>query len=351
MRPHPNNLYAFAPPIAFLLAAKGVLIRDFGDRLLGLVTTQYLSIMTSSAFHVNWTRPYNLRKYFRVHDCADRLHGGRYRRGLAVRAARSSAKVVPAVDAWGYFTNDTFAKDLEQNIDVMTNGRHWSDVVHATSSSNRARFLRLEALSRQQLFKLGVDALLSPRRNVIDATRAILEQLTASKDNDSLFSKKAWYVGVQIRCGSHGMLAWNDPKRHSLADIPCFVKGTMQACAGRTTCPIFLTADSVTASKAFRDAVITSGVVNAKIVEAEGPILHTDRTNVSAANAMGAPDPWLRSVVDWWMLKQASALVISRSGFGETAAWASKKNTPTQRLELGRPGACNLSVFDTLSRF
>ena len=306
--------------------------------------------MTSSAFHVNWTRPYDLRQYFYVHDCTDRLHSVRYRPELAAKAARFPSKVVPAVDAWGYFTNGTFAKDSKQDIDVMTNGRHWLDIVHATSSSIRAQFLRLEALSRQQLFKSGVDALLSPRRNVIDAARAIQDQLTASGDNGSLFSRKAWYLGVQIRCGSHGMLTWNDPKRHSLADIPCFVKGTMQACVGRKTCPIFLTADSETASKAFQEAVIKSGITNAKIVEAEGPILHTDRTNASAAAAMSARDPWLRSVVDWWMLKEASALVISRSGFGETAAWAST-NHATTRVELGRPGACNLSVFDTFSQF
>lgn len=327
----------------------------FGDRLLGLVTTQYVSLMTSSALHVNWTRPYDLRQYFHVHDCTDVQRGTRPHQMLVQQRKQSrergSSKVIPAVDDWTYFIDGSFAIDSKTDITIMTNGRHWLDVVNAPISETRARALRLNALNRQQLFRVGVDALLSPRQIVIDAARVVQERLTARLNKAFPLATQPWYVGVQIRCGAHGSLTWTDPDRHNLEDIPCFVDETVRACTGRSVCPIFLTSDSDTASKAFRAALLSSGPSKAIVVEAEGPILHTDRTDATAAAATGAPDPWLRSIVDWWLLKHASKLVISRSGFGETAAWASATRAPARRVELGRPGACIIKNFETTSLF
>ena len=317
------------------------------------MTTQYLSLMTSSALCVNWTRPYDLRQYFHVHDCVDVLQGARPHRMLVERRPRerASVKVIPAVDAWTYFINGSFANDSKTDITIMTNGRHWLDIVNTTASKTRARVLRLDALTRQQLFKAGVDAVLSPRQTVVDAALVVHGRLAARPNNASMQTQQPWYVGVQLRCGSHGSLTWSDPERHSLADIPCFVGEAVKACTGREVCPIFLTADSDTASTAFRAALLSAGPPNAVVVEAEGPILHTDRTNATAAAATGASDPWLRSIVDWWVLKHAARLVISRSGFGETAAWASATEAPARRVELGAPGACTVTNFDSASLF
>lgn len=61
-----------------------------------------------------------------------------------------------------------------------------------------------------------------------------------------------------------------------------------------------------------------------------GSIAHTDVSRVAKEHAK---DVWLKSNMDWWMLKHAPGLVISRSGFGETAAMASGAKT-APRLKL-----------------
>jgi len=263
-----------------------------------------------------------------------------------------STLTVPAVDKWSYFQNGTFLADADRDINVMTNGRHWVDVVHTPAVARTASDLGVDTLSRQQLFKLALDTLLVPRRNVVTAARGVLAQV-ASASKQKLRHRSPFYVGVQIRCGSHGRLTWYDPTRHSLQDVPCFVAQAVRACGGRPICPIFLTADSRTAADAFRSELLKQPHSQQRyaVIEADGPILHTDRTNASTAAATGAADPWLRSVVDWWLLKHASSLVISRSGFGETAAWASARGAPARRIELGVPGACNVTAFDAASAF
>lgn len=337
----------------------------FGDRLLGLATTYYVAAMTTSGLDVNWTRPYDLRDYFHVLDCAyiqkaaqARRRGGKGRldaehvasapQHLSPQAA--TTRTIPAVDRWAYFQNGTFLEDAHRDINIMTNGRHWQDVVVTPEVADVATTLGVASLSRQHLFKLAVDALLAPRRNVVNAARAVLDKLGGKKGTP--FPS---YVGVQIRCGSHGSLTWYDPTRHSLRDMPCFVAEALAACGSRAPCPIFLTADSRTAADAFRGEMARQqGSHNTIIIEADGPILHTDRTNATAAAATGAADPWLRSIVDWWLLKHASALVISRSGFGETAAWASSRNVVARRIELGQTASrsvCNVTAFDSGSVF
>jgi len=61
-----------------------------------------------------------------------------------------------------------------------------------------------------------------------------------------------------------------------------------------------------------------------------GSIAHTDLSCVAKEHAK---DVWLRSIINWWVLKHASALVISWSGFGETPKMAFGAKT-APRLKL-----------------
>ena len=335
-------------------------VGGFGDRLLGLVTTMYVAVMTSSGLVVNWTVPYDLRQYFHVLDCANVQAGGSRRRG------QRNAERVPfprpvntthnerAIDAWSYFQNGTFLNEISRDVDLITNARHWLNVVQTPGLEDMAHHLGVASLSRQQLFKLAVDVLLKPRRNVLAAARMVHAKMEAASPqpaNSAGGDALPFYVGVQIRCGSHASLAWSDETRHSLADVPCFAAEALLACGSRPTCPIFLTADSQPAVDAFKAEIGNNHAWRRRtlIVQAGGPILHTDRTNSSAASATGTADPWLRSIVDWWLLKHASNLVISRSGFGETAAWASSVGAAARRVELGAAAACNVTDFGTRS--
>jgi hypothetical protein len=356
-----------ARSVTFSLPDTGI-AGGFGDRLLGLATAYYLAVTTGSKFYVNWTQPYDVRDYFTVMDCATlacRPHAGRSTPRSSLRpggssgcettwpqTTQSAAKSVEAIDVWTYFENGAFLTDVNTNVRVATNGRHWLDVVQTPALARQVQSMGLEPLSRQSLFRLAIDSLLLPTPKVTASARSVLDRLSPARRH------ALWYVGVQIRCGSEGALSWDDPARHRLDDIPCFVQETLRACGRRERCPIFLTADSITASEVFkaeldsrRREAAAAGVFFPQIIvaEADGPILHTDRSKVSSLGNDG-PDPWLRSIVDWWLLKRASTLVISRSGFGETAAWASSTAQASRRMELG-PAKCNVSDFETHSSF
>ena len=135
-------------------------VGGFGDRLLGLVTTMYVAVMTSSGLVVNWTVPYDLRQYFHVLDCANVQAGGSRRRG------QRNAERVPfprpvntthnerAIDAWSYFQNGTFLNEISRDVDLITNARHWLNVVQTPGLEDMAHHLGVASLSRQQLFKL-----------------------------------------------------------------------------------------------------------------------------------------------------------------------------------------------------
>ena len=137
------------------------------------------------------------------------------------------------------------------------------------------------------------------------------------------------YIGVQIRLGgrnSGAVSGWDDPARHSLEDVDCFAAEVVRLCHKTHIKSIFVTADSDEAVRKFEDAVaeksakVFSPFPPPIVVQVPGSIGHTDRSTVSSEHA---GDVWLKSILDWWALKHAAALVISRSGFSETAALSS----------------------------
>jgi len=83
-----------------------------------------------------------------------------------------------------------------------------------------------------------------------------------------------------------------------------------------------------------------------------GVIAHTDRSSIAEDRAK---DVWLKSILDWWVLKHASALVVSRSGFGETAAVASDASLAlrlrlpsAEKISSNEDRSNRLCVFDDL---
>lgn len=271
--------------VSFALPDAGV-AGGFGDRLLGMVTTYYVAMMTGSKFYVNWTRPYDLKDYFDVVDCTvfDQAGGGRRlinNPPHANGAINFDAPEVRAIDVWTYFENGNFLRDLDHDIRVATNSRHWQDVVLTPSLTDAACGLGVNTLSRHHLFKLALRSiLLRPKHHVAAGARSVLHRLATASPPSSARPRTRWYVGVQIRCGSEGRLSWEDPARHSLIDVPCFVRETLRACGFREQCPIFLTSDSASVSTLFkakldrqtRDAAASGVPVPAVVIaEAKAP--------------------------------------------------------------------------------
>jgi len=320
----------------------------FGDRLLGMVTTYYLAIMTNSSFSVHWTRPYNISDYFSVPSCekhAPASHrdqssvgGGGFTASASTPSLPGGGKIVrTAIDDWKYFTNSLFLNDTGKDIEISTNSFHWKDVVRNQAFRERALSLGLLTLSQAELFKLAIDELFgNPTSVVRESLESVMRQLAVGHDDQRDFP----HVGVQIRLGgenSSPVSGWVDPSRHSLEQVQCFAAEAVRLCLQMRIRSIFVTADSEEAVRAFEEAVDReSASANSSpsprpiVVQVPGIIGHIDRSSVPAEHAQAV---WLKSVLDWWILKNSSALVISRSCFGETAAMSSEAGTSI-RLKL-----------------
>lgn len=344
------NCDARAPVVSFALNKNGV-SGGFGDRLRGMVTTYYLAIVTNSSFRVDWTQPYNLSDYFSVPNCHERVHVWTKNNGAFDRSRHENDRggdhmvARSSIDVWNYFTDSLFLNDVGKDLEITTNSFHWKEIVQNRAFKVRAASLGLSDRSQAELFRLAVDNLLgNPTGLVTNAENPVLRRLAGGYEPNEFGPT---YVGVQIRLGGGAVTGWQDPARHSMHDVQCFAKEAVRLCRLMHIRSIFVTADSDEAVRSFEEGVLKEFAASATfslsppiVVQVPGVIAHTDRSKVAEDQSK---DIWLKSILDWWLLKQASALVVSRSGFGETAAMASDASLAL-RLKLSSAEGTSLAA-------
>ena len=334
-----SNCNGNAPVITFALNKHGV-SGGFGDRLRGMVTTYYLAVMTNSSFAVHWTHPYNLSDYFivascnahersRNHDQIPTIEGTAIDPLASTPLPANAAITRTAIDDWKYFSEFSFMEDTGENVEIHTNSFHWKEVVRHPAFRKRAASLGLSNRTQAELFKLAIDDLLQSPTSMVRESFDSVKQRLAGGSHEEESNASVPYIGVQIRLGGRNggaVSGWDDPARHSLEDVDCFAAEAVRLCHKTHIKSIFVTADSDEAVRKFEDAVAEKSAGECSscpppiVVQVPGSIGHTDRSTVSSEHA---GDVWLKSILDWWALKHAAALVISRSGFGETAALSS----------------------------
>lgn len=274
----------------------------FGDRLGGIITTFYHSIVTESSYSIRYNKPYELKDYFILPNCTTQLREHQLvNRGI--------------IDFFPYYGKGNFVKDIGKNLIVRTNSQSWASVVRNPKFKEVTSRLGIDKYSSSQLFQAGIDTVLIGPQDILK--NAFSKKLSEMKSQS--------YIGVQLRLGG-GNVGWDDLPRHSLDSIECFVTEVISLIQMTGLSSIFLTGDSEKAIDRFKSSfqIIWKKIVSSSneipiIYENNGKIAHTDRSSVE----QGTTEIWLKSILDWWMLRHASALVISRSGFGESAAWSS----------------------------
>jgi hypothetical protein len=284
----------------------------FGDRIRGMVTAFYQALMTDSLFSVDWRTPYELDKFFKQSNCTPLQEETRNSRSYLERSSTNE---------WSYYSNGDYRNDVQNDIRMSTNAFHWHAIVHDSHYSKRARELDLLNASNACLFKLAIDTIFAnPQPVLVNAYQDVLQLFSETSSKRS----RNEYVGVQLRLGGGSVVGWSDPPRHLMDDISCFVKEAVSLCHTLQITSIFLTSDSKAAVDEFTKKVQIEWEGFAEpltVVETSGTIAHTDLSKIAQEGE--AETAWLKSVLDWWALKHARALVVSRSSFGVTAAWAS----------------------------
>jgi len=307
------------------------IVGGFGDRLLGMVTVFYVALANGAAFGVVWETPYRLDAYFDL-PCS--------------MGPPAGAATVHAVDMWEHFETRAWQQSLGDVV-YHTNARHWHGVVAAAaadaSPDNLVRALRLHELDQATLFKLAIDVILgAPTPKLSRAAARALPQ------------RGAPIVGVQIRVGGHQPKFLDAASRHTPESAACFGPEAHRLCEALGGCgAVFLTTDSRDAASMFKKSYARACRRRcARILDTPGDVLHTDRTNATDVAGF-APETldalWTKSVLDWWLLfKRSDALVVSRSGFGETAGWASSA-VGVRRLALQAAGVTRCRFGDLTS--
>ena len=317
----------------------------WGDQLRGLVTAHYVALMTCRPFKVRWTRSFSLNTYFAINFDL-----------VSTRDASQAADVVAQVNTYDFFRDEAnlarLATLTNMSTILRTNAYQWLEVCRHPRFRRTAEYYGLAGLSRYELFALGLRALMP--RPAPKVRHAVNELLGRDRDTSVTFGTRRLsarpssaghgpVIGVQLRTGGAGE-EWRDQSRYPISSVACYMTEIRRLCSG-SNCAVFLTTDSQLASAEFRKEL---GSLQVRVLEWPGSILHTDRpvpvdTNPAAA---GTRDVWEKTFLDWTTLSQVDVLLMSRSGFAWTAAWAG--TVPYVReLGLHRGDGCTWKDFDT----
>ena len=127
------------------------------------------------------------------------------------------------------------------------------------------------------------------------------------------------FIGIHFRSGASLGQNWLDPERHAVSDLPKFLTcaAQIESELGRDM-PFLITGD-VEADLLREHVHALAPEFSTKLRFVNGTVAHVDRTDdVETQIVKGG---FMNSWATWWILAQYSVgLVLSRSGFGETAA-------------------------------
>ena len=319
------------------------------DRFRGMVQLFYYALLSNRGYAMDWEQPYQLTDFFEVASFA--------------RGGPGSALPLLPMEVTTEFFQD--GHDIRVNlpanasVTIQSANHRWVDIVRNPHLRPAAIQYGLIGLTRSQLFRLAIDVLIvRPRPAVLSEADAVLAAMGMPRSQRATYlgamhderparvrasqavTSGGVVVGVQIRTGAHGA-SWQskDPPRHSLGTVACFAAEVVRDCRVWGKCYVVLTSDSEQATSLFKahiDSLVgslgvviqedNSGVARAarapdiRVGKSSGEIMHVYRTDVNGQPP--AADIWLKTMVDWYLLRQADALVLSRSGFGWMAAWA-----------------------------
>ena len=251
---------------------------------------------------------------------------------------------------------------------VRTNRPHWYFLLLNPHLSEAVSFYQLDKLTNIDMFRVFVELYISQR------SPELQQRVDAQAAAIAGGNPRPLLVGVQIRTGGDG--GWGDPRRHPPESAVQFAEQSLRVCKQASAiaafdvnlcfvgcqhshsparprrrpacwrarpltrialprlleqvdnrCAIYVTSDSLTAQGTFVEHVKRQAP-NVSVTVAGGEPVHLDKSAIPANDT----STLLKSFVDYEMLRRMDHLVISRSGFGETAAWAGA--IPTDQLKL-----------------
>lgn len=277
----------------------------FGDRLRGVITAFYFALLSGRCFALDWRHPVPITHYFNlsayISPCTP----------CEVPGARRAH--VRQVDAGLDITQ--LVRHTEPTLSLASNSYLWEtlfeDVRFAPVIARHFSYLR--GHDAFALAHLALRLLFSAPTPLVSAR--MLETLPEfARAKGGLFR-----IGVQVRAAEGRYGADTRAYWHCLRDL------LPSLCPVGRECGFFLTADDL-----YEDwvAELRRAVAPLPLLVAPHRALHLDLSGSAEVRAH------VKTFADWLLLREMDSLVISRSGYGETASWVSR--APTARLLTGR---------------
>ena len=351
----------------------------WGDRLRGITTLFYYALLTDAQFDILSTKLLDLATIYPLiaqrRPVYDSSRGQsvawvgecRLSSGSSSRPAQTTSSCLARADG-----NMDFMRSQDVRADVQrppavhlirSNGYCWHYLRDNPLLSETVAFYHLDKLTTFDMFRVVMELYFSQRSPELQQLVDTQAAATAAGDPRPLL------VGVQIRNGG----SWGDGERHPTASATQFAEQSLHVCkqvsvrlvrcgsAACSTpvypacvsapaplpvqvdnrCSVYVTSDSMAAQDVFVEH-LRRQAPNVSVTIASGAPVHVDRSSIEAGDSSAL----LKSYVDYELLRRADHLVISRSGFGETAAWA--RPSPAERLQLGQASNASFIAYDSV---
>lgn len=318
----------------------------FGDRIRGMIFSFYLSLVFGFSLKFRWDQPNEIARYFTTIDetiwsfaVPPEHHGDHY------HFSRIGAFSSPP------FESRNFAKEWKdfEVVELTTNAYEWSNLVNSThQASHVSRFFPfLRHLDHFELAHLALSILFHNGTAILhDQYKAYMEKLLTKQQPSN-----AYFIGIQHRIGdvAFGMRT----HRHKPETADKFGIEAVDRCLAHVNhtrrliyekmhnssdplCVFFITADSLESQHRIEAKIWSYTELNNsfRIFYTEGQPehialvpptkVHHHTTNTSLHHHhhhFANETTVLKTYLDWYILSKMDLLIVSRSGFGETAVW------------------------------
>lgn len=264
----------------------------------GIVTAFFLAVLTDRVFLIDSESPLLLELLLAPHVLDWRVRSGTF--------ALAELRHHYYIDKRKKFEDDLDRiAAYPDSVLIMTNNyRMLRSLWEAKSLRSQAEKLGFPLTAPKFLVAEAFDLLFSPTSVILGALAKLRESLGLPQEGR--------FIAIHFRTGN---IVW-DPARHSEAELGDFLDCARTAEEEQrlpATTPWLLATDSANIAKAAMETPVgRSGKL--RIPSSEGRV-HIDRSELGDALSGS-----VANYAEWLLFAQASAMVISRSYFGETAA-------------------------------
>ncbi|RKP21533.1 hypothetical protein ROZALSC1DRAFT_20445 [Rozella allomycis CSF55] len=283
-----------------------------GDRIRGYIYVFYFALLNGYRFQQRWDFVYPISLF--------------YQNRFPTLSGPDDNPAVWHIEQYQHYKVKD-EKFKNNTLEIMTNNYMYTDIF----DQPEVQLMLNKTFPYLRNLKRGILASIVLRL-AFDETPKLMEHV------NMYVSPKSFNIGIQYRGGD--MLWGGSPRQNN--NVECFVKKTVEVYGNQNKpCFVFITADNFDIIKVLKNR-ITEEIPGCNVTFVDRPIVHIDLPKAEEVNKLVNDDLkfdyFLKTHLDWSILSRMDTLIISRSGYSESAAQKFLK--PTWSLGLRNQDKC-----------